>query len=429
MDPSEILNRLKEEVVQAMGCTEPVAIALTAAHAFKLVQGKVENIKLNVSCNIYKNAKAVGIPGTVHTGVEMAAALGVSISKPTYDLNILSSLTRADLESALQLQKKTPVEVEVLYDSPKVYIDVKINTDKGISRAITSGRHTSLVLLQRGEEILLDKRDQENICKESVGLTNHTLRELIEKVLSIPASSLEFLQKGIELNMAMAEAGLKMNRGMKIGSCWKSLTERGLLGTDLNNDISCYTAAACDARMDGVQLPVMSSAGSGNHGLVTIIPIARAAERLKVPHERVMQALAISHLVNIYIKEFTGRLSPICGCSVAAGAGASAGLTYLLGGGMEDIDKAIVNIISSLAGMICDGGKVGCALKLSASASMAWQGALLAREGIKVPAGNGIVAATLEETLRNLGKVSQEGMAQVDKSVILAMDSQCLELV
>lgn len=425
MGPSEILSMLKEEVVQAMGCTEPVAIALTAAHAFNLVQGKVEKIKLNVSCNIYKNAKAVGIPGTVHTGVEMAAALGVSISEPIYDLNILSSLTKADLERALQLQEQASVEVEVLYDSPKVYIDVEVSSDQGVSRAVASGRHTNLVLLQRGSEIILDKRDKEKADKEKIALTSYTLQELIENVLSIPTSSLEFLQEGIELNMAMAEAGLEMKGGMGIGSSWKRLTEKGLLGTDLNNEVSCYTAAACDARMDGVQLPVMSSAGSGNHGLVTIIPIARAAERLKASRERVLQALAISHLVNIYIKEHTGRLSPICGCSVAAGAGASAGLAYLLGGEMEDIDRAIVNIISSLAGMICDGGKVGCALKLSASASMAWQGALLAREGIKVPAGNGIVAATIEETLRNLGKVSQEGMSQVDRSVILAMDNQC----
>ncbi len=425
MGPSEILSMLKEEVVQAMGCTEPVAIALTAAHAFNLVQGKVEKIKLNVSCNIYKNAKAVGIPGTVHTGVEMAAALGVSISEPIYDLNILSSLTKADLERALQLQEQAPVEVEVLYDSPKVYIDVEVSSDQGVSRAVASGRHTNLVLLQRGSEIILDKRDKEKADKEKIALTNYTLQELIENVLSIPTFSLEFLQEGIELNMAMAEAGLEMKGGMGIGSSWKRLTEKGLLGTDLNNEVSCYTAAACDARMDGVQLPVMSSAGSGNHGLVTIIPIARAAERLKASREKVLQALAISHLVNIYIKEHTGRLSPICGCSVAAGAGASAGLAYLLGGEMEDIDRAIVNIISSLAGMICDGGKVGCALKLSASASMAWQGALLAREGIKVPAGNGIVAATIEETLRNLGKVSQEGMSQVDRSVILAMDNQC----
>jgi len=259
------------------------------------------------------------------------------------------------------------------------------------------------------------------VVKDKGILTKYTLDKLIEKVLSLPSSSLEFLLEGIRLNIDMAKAGLTMEGGMSIGNSWKSLYDKGLLGADLNNEISCYTAAACDARMNGVQLPVMSCSGSGNHGLVATIPIARAAEKLKSSREEVINALAISHLVTIYIKEYTGRLSPVCGCGVAAGAGASAGLAFLLGGDMSDIDRAIVNIVSCLAGMICDGGKVGCALKLCASAGMAWQCALLAREGVGVPPGNGIVASNLQDTLKNLGRVSQEGMAQVDRSVISVM--------
>lgn len=422
MSPDSILSVLKEEVVPAMGCTEPVAIALTAANAFRLVKGEVEEIRLKVSSNIYKNAKAVGIPGTIHTGVEIAAALGVCISNPVYDLTILSSLTKGDVDKALKLQEIAPVEVEVLYDSPSVYIDIEVVTNKGFSRALTSGRHTNIVLLQRENEIILDKRkDGGRVVEEREALTKYALNELIEKILTLEASSLEFLLEGISLNMTMAEAGFKMDGGMNIGSSCKKLSAKGLLGNDLNNEISCYTAAACDARMNGAQLPVMSSSGSGNHGLVTTIPIAIAAKSLKSSKEDVLRALAISHLVTSYIKEYTGRLSPVCGCGVAAGAGASSGLAFLLGGSMEDIDSAIINIVSSLAGMICDGGKVGCSLKLSASAGMAWQCALLAREGVRVPAGNGIVAPSLQETLKNLGRVSQEGMSQVDRSVISIM--------
>ena len=197
---------------------------------------------------------------------------------------------------------------------------------------------------------------------------------------------------------------------------------QGLVGNELANSISCYTATACDARMSGVQLPVMSSAGSGNHGLVAIIPIAVAAKEFNSPKNELIRALAISHLVTLYIKVYTGRLSPICGCGVAAGAGSGAGLVYLLGGKKNDTIRTVKNIVSTLAGMICDGGKVGCALKLCVSASMAWQVALLSKEGVEVPSGNGIVVESLEETLANLGRISKEGMAEVDKTVISVLE-------
>lgn len=421
MSPEDIVSLLQEEVVPAIGCTEPVAISLTSAHAFNLIKGDVEKIKMKISSNVYKNAKAVGIPGTTHTGIEMALALGVCIEEPIYDLTILASLTEEDIQKALEIRDKVSMEIEVLYNSPKVYIDVEVSTTEGISKAIISHRHTNLVFLQRGKEIILDNRKEEKSNKNEKSITEYPLEELIKEVLTVPFSSLEFLLEGIDINMAMAKAGLGMEVGMNIGSSWRRLADKGLLGNDLNNDITCHTAAACDARMAGVSLPVMSSSGSGNNGLIAIIPIARVAERFNSPKEKVAQALAVSHLVNSYIKEYIGRLSPICGCGVAAGAGAAAGIAFLMGGDMKDINRAIINVLSSLAGMICDGGKVGCSLKLSASAGMAWQGAILAREGVEVPVGNGIVASDLQETLENLRRLSQEGMAQVDRSVISLM--------
>lgn len=421
MGPMDIVALLEKEVVPAIGCTEPVAIALASAHAFNLIKGEVKKINMKISSNVYKNAKAVGIPGTDHTGIEMALALGTSINEPVYDLTILAHLTKDDIHRALEVRDNIPMDMEVLYDCPKVYIDVEIITADGLSRAIISDRHTNLVFLQRNNQTLLDKRSKLKSDKQDESITKYSLEKLISKVLTIPLSSLEFLLEGIDVNMAMAKAGMEMKVGMNIGSSWRRLADRGLLGNDLNNDITCHTAAACDARMAGVNLPVMSSSGSGNNGLIAIIPIARVAEKFDFPREEVAQALAISHLVNSYIKEYIGRLSPICGCGVAAGAGAAAGISFIMGGDMSDINRAIVNVLSSLAGMICDGGKVGCSLKLSASAGMAWQGAILASEGVEVPVGNGIVASDLQETLENLRKLSQEGMAHVDRSVISVM--------
>ncbi|MBS4020959.1 MAG: serine dehydratase subunit alpha family protein [Dethiobacter sp.] len=421
MTAEEILAFIKKEIVLAIGCTEPSAIALTAAHAYKLSPGKVEKIKMLASSNIYKNAKAVGIPGTLSTGVNLAVALGVVIKEPTLDLTIFSTLTDDDVSIATTLLGEIPLSVEIGYDLPSVYIDIEVKTSTGSGRAVISGFHTNLVLLKKGQKVIFSKLDEE-VGTQKALLTRYPLEGLIEKVLSLPASSLEFLLQGIELNLKMAEAGTRMQGGMKIGSRWKSLMDRGLLGDDLTNRISYLTAAACDARMAGIQMAVMSSAGSGNHGLVAIIPIALAAEELKCSREKTAQALAISHLVTIYVKEYTGRLSPVCGCGVAAGSGASAGLAYLLGGEMNVITGAIKNMVSSLAGMICDGGKVGCALKLSTSASTAWYSALLAREGLEVPPGNGIVEESVSETLSNLGKVSREGMAQVDRAVISVLE-------
>ncbi len=415
-----LINKLREEVQLATGCTEPVAVALAVANAYRLVGGEVKAIKLVVSSNVFKNAKAVGIPGTERTGVAMAALLAVSMMRPKLDLTIFSSLRKKEVAKALLLEETVELQVEVDYTFPPVQIEVLVNTDRGRAKAIISQKHTGLVYLEKNNEILLDQREEANEAQASREflLSNYSLEDILAASLRLDPEAISFLLEGIEVNIKVALAGLKLNTGLKIGHMWNNLNRKGLLGRELTMEIAKYTAAACDARMSGLELPVMSSAGSGNHGLIAIIPLALVAREFDSSRQDLIYALAISHLVNIYIKEEIGRLSPLCGCSVAAGAGVGAGITYLLQGNMEQMVTTIKNVMASLAGMVCDGGKVGCALKLCISATTAWWNALLALEGLAVPSDNGIVADDLQQSITNLRRLNSEGMKDVDRVVI-----------
>lgn len=419
MGSTELVNLLHKEVTPALGCTEPVAVALAAAKSYGLIGGSVQGLELVVSSNIFKNAKAVGIPCTEYTGVEIAAALGVSLEQPSLDLNLFSHLSEEVARRALRQLGEISFRIQVKEDLPSVYIDAEVITDVGFARAIIAERHTNFVYLEKNGQALLDERDEVLAeRREEISLGNFSLEELLQQALAIPAEELEFLLEGPQVNMKIAEAGLTGDVGLGIGQRWQKIIDRGLLTNDLTSKIAQTTGAACDARMAGVKLPVMSSAGSGNHGLVAILPIAVVGEHLGSGKEEIARALALSHLVTLYNKEFTGRLSSICGCAIAAGAGAAVGITYLLEGDSNAMQSAVTNVVSNLAGMICDGGKVGCALKLCTSAVTAWWSALLACEGLTVPAGNGIVAATCGETMANLGSLAKQGMKNVDSCVI-----------
>ncbi|SMP56239.1 serine dehydratase subunit alpha family protein [Anoxynatronum buryatiense] len=417
-----IANVLKREVVLAVGCTEPVAIALASCYATKHLTSELKRIHLKVSGNVYKNAKAVGIPGTEQTGIEMAIALGASMVEPVFDLKILSKVTEIEQKRAQLLMEKVDIKVDIFYDQPSLWIEVEAETSSESGRAIIKDRHDNLVYLEMNGKTEIDLlQDPLSSLSSLDHLLDVTLKNLMNTIREMPLAELSFLLEGIDYNMKMADFGMQMDRGLKFGKSWQRVMKKGYGSNDIGSIINMYTTAACDARMSGVQLPVMTSSGSGNNGLIAVIPIATLADKMGVDDEQKARALAISHVTNSKVKHHIGRLSPVCGCGVSAGAGAAAGMAYLMGASTEEVEYAVINVISSLAGMICDGGKVGCALKLSASASMAWQSALLAVEGVRIPAGNGIVGDDMESTLRNLESVSIEGMRQVDRAIIGVM--------
>ena len=408
----------------ALGCTEPGAVALAAAYAGKeLGEEPVTRIEITVDPNVYKNGVAVGVPGTGRVGLEIAAALGALIRDPSLELSVLRNITPELLMRAEKLLASGNVNVS-LKDRQGLYVGVTVFSGDHYARALLEDGHTRLTHLSCNGESLLQLQ-----CGNESGFSSETqpdweqatLAGLIEAAVSLPMDELLFFEECIRMNTAAARSGMEKRLGMAIGATFQELIRDKLLTDDLINSAKIQTAAAADARMSGENIPVMSVAGSGNHGLTAILPVVSVAERLSIPREKLHRALAVSAVTTLYIKRFTGNLSALCGCAVAAATGACAGIVWMMGGNHAQIAAAVKNMIANLTGMICDGGKVGCALKLSAAAGVAVETALLSMKNVLVPETNGIIFASVDDTIRNLGRVSNPGMLETDKVIIEIM--------
>lgn len=424
MDSRLLITLLKAEVIPAMGCTEPGAVALAAAQAGKMLNKPVDSIEIVVNANIYKNGMAVGIPGTGSTGLEIAAALGAIKQQPEQRLSVLAAVSPEELAGARQLLSEGRVRITVDEDKSNLWICALIKAGADWSRVIIADHHTNIISIEHNGEVLFSKLTdsaREAVDSRQILRGDITIASLIAAVEQIPSQELSFLLDGVEMNLAAARLGSTRQLGMGIGNVFADMQAQGIVADDIINYAKRLTAAAADVRMSGETVPIMSSAGSGNHGITVILPVYAVAERMNCSKERLAQAIAISHLVTIYIKIHTGSLSALCGCAVAAATGASAAITWLLGEDIVKIEAAMKNVIANLTGMICDGGKVGCALKLSTAAAAAVESALLAQRQIIVPSTNGIIASTIEETIRNLGKISNPGMIETDKVILRVM--------
>lgn len=426
MQPSQLVALLREQVVPAFGCTEPVACALAVARAREALGGAVEKIHVLTSPGVYKNGLGVGIPGTGARGIPIAAALGALIGAPERGLEVLAGVTPEAVRAAKAMVASGAVEVT--YDPAKegVYVDARVSGAGGTARAVIQGMHTSIVYVEKNGRPLLAAcgaagRSPRSSSAAAAELARLSLADLVGFAEEVPLGDVEFLLEGVQLNRAAAEAGLETGAGLGLGRALVKLAEEGKCSDGPILRAKTLAAAAADARMGGLPVPVMSSAGSGNHGITAILPVAVMAEYLGTGEEKLARALALSHLVTLYVKEFTGRLSPICGCAVAAGAGAAAAVAWLLGGGRETVGAAVENLIANLAGMLCDGGKNGCALKLSTAAGEAILAAELAVAGICVDWYDGIVGRSPEETIRNLGYVSAHGLAKADEAILAVL--------
>ena len=408
---------LKNQVRPALGCTEPVAVALGVAWAKQYSEGELISLNIEVSDAIYKNGFKVTIPGTTETGNRFAGAIAWVSGNPDLGLEVLRDVKEADYEVARALQEK----VHINFDSAQhgVYIKVQAKTEKSEVICLILGEHDNVVSIIKDGKIVVSKViEKEEAIQTNFVIADHSLKEIRQLMEELPKEDIHFLLDGAEMNYAMSVEGLDKGSGAGVGSRIKKLIDANLMENSIMNQVRMSTAAAADGRMGGVNMPVMSSAGSGNHGITATLPVYLLAHYLNKDDETLTRALGISHLVTSYIKAFTGRLSPICGCSIAAGAGAAAGNAWLLGGKDEEIGRAINYMIASLAGMICDGAKAGCASKIATSAEESVLAAYLAQSETEVGEIGGIVSKDPERTIRNLGSVSSSGLNGLDMAIL-----------
>jgi L-cysteine desulfidase len=423
---------LAMEVTLALGCTEPVAVALAAAAAATLLPGdrEFDSIEVWVDPNVYKNAMAVTIPGTdgLH-GVDTAAALGAYGGDPTRGLEVLESINEQTIAQASRLLHTNRVQVHLREESG-LYVRARLQHGKESAEALIVDMHNNIVSLKRnGEEILASpllakgagKGGQRNMADLEEWLREKSLEDLLELVADLDEDDLAFLEVGVNHNLALAEYGLKHGSGLGIGKAIDRLIKQKLLVRDMTTSARLLTSAAADARMGGAKLPAMSSAGSGNHGLTAILPIWAIKDFIDHDRDTLLRAIGLSHIITAYVKAHTGRLSAVCGCSVAAGAGATAGITYLVGGDIHHMEGAIKNILEDLAGVICDGAKAGCAIKLNTAAGAAVQAALFSLHGVEVKESDGIIGHSTRQTVQNMGALSHTGMAQADQTILKIM--------
>lgn len=424
MDKKNLLiELLKREVKPALGCTEPVAVALAAATAKSQVGGIVEKIVVKVSPNIYKNGMAVGIPGVQRTGIDVAAALGAVAGDPNLKLEVLANVTPDKVEHAIQIVDSDKVSTEIVYDQGNLYIEICVTTKEGKGKCKIKDRHEKISCVELDDKIVFE--DREEICIEKGALEENlkemTITEIVKVIEDMEIKELDFMLDGAIMNKAIAHVGLEKSLGLGVGASIQRSIEKGILNDDVFQKTILLTAAASDARMSGYQMPVMSSAGSGNHGLTAILPVVSVAEYYGLDKEKLARALAISHLVTVYIKSFTGNLSALCGCAVAAATGASVAIVWLLDGTYEQMGGTIKNMVADVTGVICDGAKSGCALKLSTAAGVALKSALLALDDVIATPENGIVTDSVEQTIKNMGRIGTPGMVETDKEILDVM--------
>ena len=412
-----LLHILKDEMKPALGVTEPVAVALASARAYQAVGGEVERIRVTTDPALFKTGLCCMIPGTNHTGFAIAAVLGVLVGKPDLELEVLRDIDEEALSKASSLLKKGIVDIGVKDDHAGIYVEVAVVTSNGVGTTIIQGAHTRVVLVKANEQVLYAREETEN-TSESMQITDYPVDALIRFAKRVDYEEIEFVLEAVEVNKRLAQEGLSGRFGMRAGAVMYQNNKDKTIQEDPEAWARTLVAAACDARLGGAQQPAMSIAGSGCHGITASLPIAVLAESKGSEKEQLARAVALSFLITIYIKAYSGKLSSFCGCAVTAAVGASAGTVFLLGGNDEQIGHAIANMAADVTGIICDGANFGCALKTSTGAGSAVRAALLALSGAAIPADSGIVGLTPEETIKNIGKISTPGMVETDRVIL-----------
>ena len=418
----KIIRLVRHWVVPAIGCTEPVCVALATAKATELLGQRPERIEAHLSANILKNAMGVGIPNTGMVGLPIAIALGALVGKSDYGLEVLRDVDTAAVEEGKKFIAEERIHIDLAQNAcDKLYVEIYVTAGGHSATAAIAHEHTRFTLLKTDRTILLDEQNQQQgnneVKKEKSGLS---LKKVYEFATTTPLEEIRFIDEARQLNEKAAQLSLKGNYGHRLGKILSRPIGRGIMGDSIFSHIISSTSCACDARMAGAMIPVMSNSGSGNQGICATNPIVVFARENNNTEEEMIRALMLSHLTVIYIKEHLGTLSALCGCVVAA-TGSSCGITYLMGGNYQQITYAVQNMIANLTGMICDGAKPSCAMKLTTGVSTAVMCAMLAMQNEYVTSVEGIIDDDVEQSIRNLVSIGADAMDETDRCVLNIM--------
>lgn len=421
MNYSQINTLLHREVVPAIGCTEPIAVSLCVARACEVLGSLPERIVVNLSPNIYKNAMGVGIPNTGMTGLPIAVALGAIAGKSEYELEVLKDADSAAVERAKSYLESADIKIDIDRQTTQMlYICVEVYNGENSAKAIISGTHTNFTYISRNGEVTLSSEGSAEGEQAANDEPQLTLNDVYKFATTVDLSLIEWLEQAEKLNIAAAEVSFTDDYGHGLGRLMHNGATQSILGNTLFTKILSYTSGACDARMSGAMVPVMSNSGSGNQGISATVPVVIFGKETGVSREKLLRALALSHLTVVYIKQSLGRLSALCGCVVAA-TGTSCGITYLMGGEFREVCFAVKNMVANLTGMICDGAKPSCSLKVTSGVSTAVLSAVLAIEQRHTTSLEGIIDDDVDKCIANLTNIGRNGMRETDKLILKIM--------
>jgi L-cysteine desulfidase len=419
----KIIDLIKREVVLSIGCTEPMAVSLCVAKACETLGSLPERISVALSANIFKNAMGVGIPNSGMTGLPIAVALGAVAGRSEYGLEVLRDVDSAAVERAKALLNRSEPSIFVTDESDDIlFIKVSVEAGNNSAEVIISGSHTNFTSIRRnGEEVAANAAAKSEVNEgDEVELT---LRKVYDFAEEVPLEKIEFIGEAAQRNVAAAELSFTGDYGHGLGAMLHSGVAKSIFGDTLFTNILAHTSGACDARMSGAMVPVMSNSGSGNQGISATVPVAIFALANDVPREKMLRALVLSHLTVIYIKQSLGRLSALCGCVVAA-TGSACGITRLMGGGYEEVSGAVKNMVANLTGMICDGAKPSCSLKVTSGVATAVLSATLAMNGRVTNSTEGIIEDSVDNCIHNLTSIGRDGMSKTDNLILDIMTSK-----
>lgn len=423
----QIIALVKREVIPAVGCTEPIAVALAVASSQSLLNGYPSRIHVALSPNMLKNAMGVGIPGTGMTGLPIAIALGAICGDSKANLEVLAKVTPDDVAKGKSLVDNNAISISLAPEGCDIlYIEATVTDDSGhTATTVISGSHTNIVRQELDGKVLTlnDGGNSGAEVKSSANAPKLTMAQVWEFAMDSPLDELKFILESRRINKLAAERSFTGRYGHEVGRTLHCERQRAMMGDSIFSRVLSYTSAACDARMAGAPIPVMSNSGSGNQGIAATLPVAIYAEEQFASEEQTVRALMLSHLTVIYIKQSLGRLSALCGCVVAA-TGSACGICYLMGGDFEKVVATAKNMIANLTGMICDGAKPSCAMKLASGVSTAMMSAMMAMEGQSVCQLEGIVDDDIDRCVSNLTRIGREGMRETDRLILEIMTSK-----